>query len=113
MDGSKQFEFWGSSRKGAWEEGCAGGDRMHTSFVDNPQFILRAKPGTNLCLVLHDVDEEEEPVGPIEGLEDLAVPAVHARGLEVLRLVLPLEAHLEQLGVHRRLLQPHEEAGDR
>ena len=56
MDGSKQFEFWGSSRKGAWEEGCAGGDRMHTSFVDNPQFILRAKPGTNLCLVLHDVE---------------------------------------------------------
>ena len=59
MDGSKQFEFWGSSRKGAWEEGCAGGDRMHTSFVDNPQFILRAKPGTNLCLVLHDVDEDK------------------------------------------------------
>ena len=59
-DGSKQFASGGRrARARKWEEGNAGGDRMHTSFVDNPQFILRAKPGTNLCLVLHDVDEDK------------------------------------------------------
>ena len=32
---------------------------MHTSFVDNPQFLLRAKAGTNLTLVLQDTLEDK------------------------------------------------------
>jgi hypothetical protein len=42
---------------GVWEDGNAGGDRKHTSFVDNPQFLLRARPGTNLIVLLQDTLE--------------------------------------------------------
>jgi len=58
VTGSDKFRFWGTSVMSHWEEGNAGGDRTHTSFADNPQFLLRAAPGTNLCLVLHDTLED-------------------------------------------------------
>ena len=58
MPGSAEFGFWGACAVGRWEEGTAGGDRTHTSFVDNPQFVLKAPAGTNLCIVLHDVEED-------------------------------------------------------
>ena len=32
---------------------------MHTSFTDNPQFVLRAAAGTNLCILLQDVEEDQ------------------------------------------------------
>jgi hypothetical protein len=49
--------FWGSAIAAEWTDGNAGGDRKHASFVDNPQFLLRAPKGANVCLVLQDVDE--------------------------------------------------------
>ena len=55
--GSADFRFWGSSIASEWTDGNAGGDRKHSSFVDNPQFLLRAPKGANVCLVLQDVDE--------------------------------------------------------
>ena len=57
--GSNTFPFWGAAAIGEWKDGNAGGDRTHTSFVDNPQYILKAPPGTNVCLVLHDVLEDQ------------------------------------------------------
>ena len=41
---------------GRWEEGTAGGGRTHASFVDNPQFVLKAPAGTNMCIVLRDLE---------------------------------------------------------
>jgi hypothetical protein len=52
LPGSDSFAFWGHSVAGEWGEGTAGGDRMHTSFVDNPQYLLKAAAGTNLCVLL-------------------------------------------------------------
>ena len=52
LPGSPSFAFWGHSVVGEWKEGTSGGDRMNTSFVDNPQYLLRAPAGTNLCIVL-------------------------------------------------------------
>ena len=57
LAGSADFRFWGSSIASEWTDGNAGGDRKHSSFVDNPQFLLRAPMGANVCLVLQDVDE--------------------------------------------------------
>ena len=57
LAGSADFRFWGSSIASEWTDGNAGGDRKHSSFVDNPQFLLRAPKGANVCLVLQDVDE--------------------------------------------------------
>lgn len=57
MAGSADFAFWGGAAVGVWEDGNAGGDRKHTSFVDNPQFLLRARPGTNLIVLLQDTLE--------------------------------------------------------
>jgi len=57
--GSASFPFWGAAAVGEWKDGNAGGDRTHTSFVDNPQYILKAPPGANVCLVLHDVLEDQ------------------------------------------------------
>lgn len=56
--GSDAFPFWGAAAVGEWRHGNAGGDRTHTSFADNPQFILKAPPDANVCLVLHDVLED-------------------------------------------------------
>ena len=58
MPGSAEFGFWGACAVGNWGESTAGGDRTHTSFVDNPQIVLRAPAGTNLCIVLHDCEED-------------------------------------------------------
>lgn len=57
--GSEAFPFWGAAAMGEWKEGNAGGDRTHTSFVDNPQYILKAPRGANVCLLLHDVNEDQ------------------------------------------------------
>ena len=57
LNGSSDFQFYGSAAVGKWEDGNAGGDRKHTSFVDNPQFLLRAPKGTNLTVLLQDTDE--------------------------------------------------------
>jgi hypothetical protein len=57
LAGSADFRFWGSAIAAEWTDGNAGGDRKHASFVDNPQFLLRAPKGANVCLVLQDVDE--------------------------------------------------------
>ena len=59
LPGSAEFGFWGAAAVGYWDEGTAGGDRTHTSFVENPQYILKASAGTNLCIVLHDSDEDK------------------------------------------------------
>eukprot|EP00965_Chrysotila_dentata_P202376 6181090-Pleurochrysis_carterae.AAC.6 len=56
--GSDSFKMWGAATVGQWDDSNAGGDRTHTTFVDNPQILLRAKPGTNLCIVLHDTLED-------------------------------------------------------
>ena len=58
LPGSAEFGFWGACAVGSWGEHTAGGDRTHTSFVDNPQFVLRAPAGTNFCVVLHDCEED-------------------------------------------------------
>ena len=57
LAGSGDFRFWGSAIVGEWADGTAGGDRKHTSFVDNPQYLLRAPQGANLCIVLQDTLE--------------------------------------------------------
>ena len=57
LSGSADFHFWGSAVVGHWQDGNAGGDRKHTSFVDNPQFLVKAPAGTNLCVVLQDTLE--------------------------------------------------------
>lgn len=59
MAGSDAFKFWGACAAGEWKDGNAGGERTHTSFVDNPQFLMRAPPGANLCIVLQDTLEEK------------------------------------------------------
>ena len=58
LGGSHDFHFWGSAAVGNWEDGNAGGDRTHTSFSDNPQYLLRAPPGTNLTILLQDTLED-------------------------------------------------------
>ena len=51
--------------RGAWRQGetpaetTAGGDRTHVSFVDNPQFLVRAAAGTRMTIVLKDLDHDE------------------------------------------------------
>jgi len=57
LAGSDEFRFWGSATIAEWGDGTAGGDRKHTSFVDNPQFLLRAPQGANVCIVLQDTLE--------------------------------------------------------
>ena len=57
LSGGADFRFWGSAVCGRWADGNAGGDRKHTTFVENPQFLLRAPAGTNLCVVLIDTEE--------------------------------------------------------
>mmetsp|Transcript_8106 Transcript_8106/g.20105 ORF Transcript_8106/g.20105 Transcript_8106/m.20105 type:complete len:1749 (-) Transcript_8106:113-5359(-) len=59
LPGSESFRFWGHAVSGEWGETTSGGDRMHTSFPDNPQFLVRAPKGTNLCIVLQDTLEEK------------------------------------------------------
>lgn len=59
LPGSSSFAFWGACASGSWGETTAGGDRMHTSFTDNPQFVLRAAAGTNMCIMLQDVEEDQ------------------------------------------------------
>ena len=57
LAGGADFHFWGSAVVGSWSDGCAGGDRKHSSFVENPQYLIRAPAGTNLCVVLMDTEE--------------------------------------------------------
>ena len=57
--GSQAFPFWGAAAVGEWREGNAGGDRTHTSFVDNPQYVLKVPADANVCLVLHDLLEDQ------------------------------------------------------
>lgn len=57
LAGSDEFAFWGCAAVGGWEDGNAGGDRKHTSFVDNPQFVLKAPKGTNFTILLQDTLE--------------------------------------------------------
>ena len=45
LPGSAEFGFWGACAVGNWGEGTAGGDRTHTSFVDNPQIVLKVRQG--------------------------------------------------------------------
>ena len=79
LAGSADFRFWGSSIASEWTDGNAGGDRKHSSFVDNPQFLLRAPMGANVCLVLQDVDEaarEQDRVNVKQ--RPIFLPLVHA-----------------------------------
>jgi len=57
LSGSKEFSFWGAACIAEWKDGNAGGDRKHSSFVDNPQFLIKAKAGTNLTILLQDTLE--------------------------------------------------------
>ena len=80
LAGSSEFRFWGSAMVGEWGDGNAGGDRKHTSFVDNPQFLLRAAAGRQRVHRAAGHPRGDTRAGPRQAAAALPAPLRDVRG---------------------------------